>query len=175
MDSVDLEVLKTSISWMRQKQRVLLVTVMKTWGSSPRPEGAMLAIRGDGAVVGSVSGGCIEDDLILKVRENGIIGELPEVVTYGVSADEAHRFGLPCGGTIQLMLDPLHDHCGLDRVVQEVQCGNLMGRSPKRGARICSGRTQRLRCGLRNSIIDQEKYFHKTKLKRIDVFTTTTA
>jgi len=100
MDSVDLQVLKTSINWMSQKSGVLLVTVIKTWGSSPRPEGAMLAIRDDGVVVGSVSGGCIEDDLIIKVREHGITRRSPEVLTYGVSADEAHRFGLPCGGTM---------------------------------------------------------------------------
>lgn len=128
MDSVDLEVLRTSIAWMEKNQRVLLVTVVRTWGSSPRPEGAMLAIRGDGVVIGSVSGGCIEDDLILKVRENGITNELPEMLTYGVSAEEAHRFGLPCGGTIQLMLEPLGRDSRLEQLVKEVERGNLTAR-----------------------------------------------
>jgi len=128
MDSVDLQVLKTSINWMSQKSGVLLVTVIKTWGSSPRPEGAMLAIRDDGVVVGSVSGGCIEDDLIIKVREHGITRRSPEVLTYGVSADEAHRFGLPCGGTIQLMLEPLHDGSEVTRLVREIESGNLIAR-----------------------------------------------
>jgi len=72
MDSVDLEVLKSSARWLEQGHRALLVTVVKTWGSSPRPEGAMLVVREDGAVVGSVSGGCIEDDLIDRVRQRGI-------------------------------------------------------------------------------------------------------
>jgi xanthine dehydrogenase accessory factor len=67
----------------------------------------MLAIRDDGRVVGSVSGGCIEDDLIDRVRREGITRARPEIVTYGVTADEAHRFGLPCGGTIQLAVEPL--------------------------------------------------------------------
>jgi xanthine dehydrogenase accessory factor len=80
---------------------------VKTWGSSPRPEGAMLAVRDDGLVLGSVSGGCIEDDLIRRVRQRGIDQTRPEVVKYGITADEAHRFGLPCGGTIQLALEPL--------------------------------------------------------------------
>ena len=107
MDSVDLEVLKTSVRWLEQGRRVLLVTVVKTWGSSPRPEGAMLALRDDGVVIGSVSGGCIEDDLIDRVRREGLHYTKPEAVKYGISAEEAHRFGLPCGGTLQLVLEPL--------------------------------------------------------------------
>ena len=71
MDSVDLEVLKRSADWLDAGRRVLLVTVVKTWGSSPRPPGAMLAVRDDGLVVGSVSGGCIEDDIVGRVRAEG--------------------------------------------------------------------------------------------------------
>ncbi len=104
MDSVDLEVLKTSVRWLEHGRRVLLATVVKTWGSSPRPEGAMLALRDDGVVVGSVSGGCIEDDLIDRVRREGLRQTQPETVKYGISAEGAHRFGLPCGGTLQLVL-----------------------------------------------------------------------
>jgi xanthine dehydrogenase accessory factor len=108
MDSVDLEVLKTCEQWLRVGIRCELVTVVKTWGSSPRPEGAMLAIAENGQVIGSVSGGCIEDDLIARVQSDGCVRQLPEIVTYGITADEAHRFGLPCGGTIQLVIEPLH-------------------------------------------------------------------
>src|SRR6476469_2133727 len=107
MDSVDLEVLRRSADWLDEGRRVLLVTVVKTWGSSPRPEGAMLAVRDDGQVAGSVSGGCIEDDIVDRVRREGLTASSCETVTYGVSADQARRFGLPCGGTIQLVLEPL--------------------------------------------------------------------
>ena len=107
MDSVDLEVLKRSAEWIDEGKRVLLVTVVKTWGSSPRPEGAMLAVREDGRVVGSVSGGCIEDDIVDRTRREGQKATRCEVVTYGVSADEARRFGLPCGDTIQLVLEQI--------------------------------------------------------------------
>ena len=107
MDSIDLEVLKTSATWIAAGHRCELVTVIKTWGSSPRPIGATLAICDDGRVVGSVSGGCIEDDLIERVRNEGITRTLPEIVSYGITADEAHRFGLPCGGTIELAIEPL--------------------------------------------------------------------
>ncbi|PLP96799.1 XdhC family protein [Cupriavidus pauculus] len=107
MESIDIDVLRACQQWADSGRACELVTVIRTWGSSPRPEGAMLAIRDDGRVVGSVSGGCIEDELIDRVRREGITRTRPEIVTYGVTGDEAHRFGLPCGGTIQLAVEPL--------------------------------------------------------------------
>lgn len=104
MESIDLLVLRTTRDWLATGHSVLLATVARTWGSSPRPVGSMMALRSDGRVVGSVSGGCIEDDLIHRYTTAyggpGMPGGLPQVVRYGVSADEAHRFGLPCGGTL---------------------------------------------------------------------------
>ena len=128
MDSVDLEVLKNSARWLEEGHRALLVTVVKTWGSSPRPEGAMLAVRDDGLVVGSVSGGCIEDDLIDRVRQRGIEQTHPEAVKYGITAEEAHRFGLPCGGTIQLVLEPLTLESGIAALCDAVEDGRLVAR-----------------------------------------------
>lgn len=129
MDSVDLEVLQRSAQWLAEGRRALLVTVVQTWGSSPRPQGAMLAVREDGAVVGSVSGGCIEDDIIDRVRRLGLDGRLPEVVRYGVSADQAHRFGLPCGGTIELVTEPLSPDSGIAELLTRVQAGQLVKRT----------------------------------------------
>src|SRR5512135_20553 len=128
MDSVDLEVLKRSAEWIDDGRRVLLVTVVKTWGSSPRPEGAMLAVREDGLVAGSVSGGCIEDDIVARTRREGQKATKCEVVTYGVSADEARRFGLPCGGTIRLVLEPLTRDSGIRALLTEVEAGRLTAR-----------------------------------------------
>jgi len=128
MDSVDLEVLKRSAEWVDQGHRVLLATVVKTWGSSPRPEGAMLAVRDDGLVAGSVSGGCIEDDIVERTRREGQTATKCEVVTYGVSADEARRFGLPCGGTLQLVLEPLTRESGMRALLREVETGHLVAR-----------------------------------------------
>ena len=80
-------------------------------GSSPRPPGAMMVIDSGGRTVGSVSGGCIEDDLIAHLRQGGPTAlcpdERPVVLRYGIDADTAHRFGLPCGGTIELVQEPL--------------------------------------------------------------------
>src|ERR1700738_3030858 len=107
MDSVDLEVLRKSAQWQEEGKRVLLVTVVKTWGSSPRPPGALLAVREDGHVVGSVSGRCIGDDIVERSRREGAYVAHPPHATYGVSAEDARKFGLPCGGTIQRVQEPL--------------------------------------------------------------------
>ena len=132
MDSVNLEVLCTCQRWISAGHRVLLVTVVKTWGSSPRPEGSMLVVRDDGVVAGSVSGGCIEDDLIERVRQRGVIQARPQSVRYGISADEAHRFGLPCGGTIELVLEPLggiEDADAIATLCRRVEAGELVART----------------------------------------------
>src|SRR5437660_10152305 len=110
MDSVDIEVLRTAEAWRKQGRHVALGTIVKTWGSAPRPVGAMVAIRDDGQVVGSVSGGCVEDDLIDKVKPRVVAATRPELVTYGLTNEEAARWGLPCGGTRPAVLAPLPDH-----------------------------------------------------------------
>ena len=128
MDSIDLEVLKTAAGWIAAGHRCELVTVIKTWGSSPRPIGATLAICDDGSVVGSVSGGCIEDDLIEHVRQHGISRSVPEIVSYGISADEAHRFGLPCGGTIELAIEPLSAASAIAELLERLERHELLER-----------------------------------------------
>ncbi|HTS53600.1 MAG TPA: XdhC family protein [Burkholderiales bacterium] len=111
MDSVDLQVLKNAVDWLKAGRRVVLATVVETWGSAPRPAGALLAIRDDGQVSGSVSGGCVEDDLIDRIRNHQLAGAKSEVVVYGVTKEQATRFGLPCGGRLQIVLEPLQ-HAG---------------------------------------------------------------
>jgi xanthine dehydrogenase accessory factor len=120
MDSVDLQVLKSASDWVNSGRRVVMATVVKTWGSAPRPIGALTAIRDDGMVAGSVSGGCIEDDMIDQVRARKLVQDRPTTTRYGVSAEEAKRFGLPCGGTIELVLEPLTKESGLDELLARV-------------------------------------------------------
>lgn len=129
MDSIDLEVLKTAAGWIGAGHRCELITVIKTWGSSPRPIGATLAICDDGRVVGSVSGGCIEDDLIERVRQSGITRTVPEIVSYGITADEAHRFGLPCGGTIELAIEPLSNAGTIIELLDRLDRHELVARN----------------------------------------------
>ncbi|MBL8378581.1 MAG: XdhC family protein [Burkholderiales bacterium] len=108
MDSVDLDVLKSVLAWRRAGRTVNLVTVVETWGSAPRPPGALLAIRDDGQIVGSVSGGCVEDDLIDRCRNSPLL-DRPQMVAYGVTTEQAARFGLPCGGALKLVQEPVTD------------------------------------------------------------------
>lgn len=132
MESIDLLVLRTARDWLADGQRVLLATVVRTWGSSPRPVGSMMALRGDGRVVGSVSGGCIEDDLIHRYTTAyagpGLPGGVPEIVRYGVSAEEAHRFGLPCGGTLELLLEFEPHLPTLEHLLVQLDGGRLVRR-----------------------------------------------
>jgi xanthine dehydrogenase accessory factor len=122
-----LAVLQACIQWQQEGYSGEFVTVVKTWGSSPRPEGATMAIRSDGLVVGSVSGGCIEDDLIARARE-ARSGRATEVLTYGISADEAHRFGLPCGGTVVLVVERLGAHSRMAELLARMQARQLTRR-----------------------------------------------
>lgn len=126
MDSVDLQVLKSARDWVNAGRRVVMATVIRTWGSAPRPIGALTAIRDDGMVVGSVSGGCIEDDMIAQVRAGELAGDRPATTRYGVSAEEAKRFGLPCGGTLELVLEPLTRASGLDELLSRIERHELV-------------------------------------------------
>src|SRR5687767_8968687 len=145
MDSVDIEVLRSAEAWRAAGRRVALGTIVKTWGSAPRPVGAMVAIRDDGQVVGSVSGGCVEDDLIEKITSNTVAATKPQVVTYGVTNEEATRWGLPCGGTLQLVVEPLGDHSGIPDLLARIEGRQLVRRrlDMKSGrATLDSGRWQ---------------------------------
>ena len=107
MNSMDVDVIRSAMDWMNRGHRVVLGTVVHTWGSSPRPPGSLMIIRDDGQVAGSLSGGCIEDDLIDRIKRGELVLRLPQLTTYGASAEEAQRFGLPCGGSVQIVLEPL--------------------------------------------------------------------
>ena len=120
MDSVDIEVLRSAEAWRQAGRRVALGTIVKTWGSAPRPVGAMVAIRDDGQVVGSVSGGCVEDDLIDKVKAKAIAAEKPQHIVYGVTNEEATRWGLPCGGTLELVMEPLTEESGIGELLRQI-------------------------------------------------------
>lgn len=135
MESLDLKVLRDALAWRRGGHAVTLVTVVETWGSAPRPPGALLAVRDDGVVSGSVSGGCVEDDLITRTqaacKANGPSPDAgkPALIVYGVSKDEAARFGLPCGGTLRLLQEPLLDIGWLVELLARAAAQQLVARS----------------------------------------------
>ncbi len=133
METVEVRVLREARSWQTEGHRLLLATVVKTWGSSPRPVGSMMALREDGRCIGSVSGGCIEDDLIHRYTraygDGAIEQKAPELVRYGITADDAHRFGLPCGGTLELLLEFQPDFETLDALIRRLESGQLVRRT----------------------------------------------
>jgi xanthine dehydrogenase accessory factor len=128
MDNVDLNVLRQVTTWLGQGHRVVLGTITRTWGSAPRPPGSSVALRDDGLVAGSVSGGCIEDDLVDKARAGALTTGLPQVVRYGIDTDTAQRFGLPCGGLIELVLEPVQPHTRLDDLLARLDAGERVRR-----------------------------------------------
>ncbi len=128
MDNADLQLLRQAALWHANGHGVVLGTITRTWGSAPRPPGSSVAIRDDGLVAGSVSGGCIEDDLVDKAREGALASGLPQVVRYGIDADAAHRFGLPCGGLIELVLEPVLPRTQLPALLQQLDGGQRVRR-----------------------------------------------
>jgi xanthine dehydrogenase accessory factor len=128
MDNIDLQILRQIQTWIDGGHRVVLGTITRTWGSAPRPPGSAVAIRDDGLVAGSVSGGCIEDDLVDKARAGALAKGKPDVVRYGIDADAAHRFGLPCGGMIELVLEPVLPRTRLAQLLARLERGERVHR-----------------------------------------------
>ena len=173
MENLDVTVLRTLQGWRAQGRRALLATVVRTWGSSPRPVGSIMALCETGAVVGSVSGGCIEDDLIYRYSRahgavqgssapEGITHEIPtgapERVKYGVSADEAHRFGLPCGGTLELVLEFNPDATSLGELVGTLSSGHLV----ERRTELATGRVELRAAAAPTALADDGQWLSNT-------------
>jgi xanthine dehydrogenase accessory factor len=134
----DIEVLSGALAWLQSGQRVALATVIRTWGSSPRPPGSLLAMNGSGQFVGSVSGGCVEDSLVARYRDGELAGSepsgsissgtAPTLVDFGVNRQEATRMGLPCGGRLELLVEELTDPESIDELLQRLRAGQLVAR-----------------------------------------------
>ncbi|HEV2187847.1 MAG TPA: XdhC family protein [Stellaceae bacterium] len=100
------EILEQAASWRHAGKGVALATVVKTWGSSPRPAGAQLAVADTGEFVGSVSGGCVEGAVIEEAQATIKDGKT-RLLDFGVSDEQAWEVGLACGGKIEIFVEPI--------------------------------------------------------------------
>jgi xanthine/CO dehydrogenase XdhC/CoxF family maturation factor len=101
-----LEILSEVDRWQANGERVALATVVRAYGSAPRKEGAKMAISENGEMAGSVSGGCVEADVVLHAQDV-IEMNAPRLVHYGISDEQAFEVGLACGGVIDVFIEPL--------------------------------------------------------------------
>jgi len=107
MRAADHQVLDQLCRWLTAGERLWYATVVATWGSSPRPVGSLFACTADGRQVGSLSGGCVEDDLLAALAAGGLAAARPQFFRYGETAEESERLGLPCGGSLDIVIEPL--------------------------------------------------------------------
>jgi len=124
----DREILSTAIDWLGQGYRLALVTVVRTWGSSPRPIGSLMLMRDDGVHAGSVSGGCVEEDLVARYRDQQLASFYPTLIDYGINRQEATRFGLPCGGRLELLVEQLDNQSQIQTLSDKIQNKELITR-----------------------------------------------
>ncbi|MEW8652262.1 MAG: XdhC family protein [Candidatus Thiodiazotropha sp.] len=124
----DRAVMAKAAEWLREGKRVALATVTHTWGSSPRPPGSLMAMNHQGRFIGSVSGGCVEEELIGRYRKGELADRLPVSVGFGVDSQEAGRLGLPCGGRLQVTVEPLASAASIEALLQRMDLGELVAR-----------------------------------------------
>lgn len=132
MENADLQVLSQLTQWIENGERGWLCTVVKTWGSSPRPVGSLLCCNSAGHIAGSLSGGCIEDDLLEKLQAGELATDKPQLHIYGETAEEADRFNLPCGGQLHVVIEPFTDQenlAALKHVVERLTARQCVQRS----------------------------------------------
>ncbi|UTH72830.1 XdhC family protein [Chromobacterium sp. IIBBL 290-4] len=126
----DEEVLAQAVQWLKQGRRAALVTVLGTYGASPRPPGSMALIRDDGAIFGSVSGGCVEDDLRWEIAAGGFFdaGPAVRVRSFGASVEERQRYRLPCGNSLRVAVEACPDAALLEALLQALQSQRCLWR-----------------------------------------------
>ena len=99
-------ILPTALEWHLSGVGGVIATVIRTWGSAPRPVGSQLAVSGEGDIIGSVSGGCVEGAVIIEALNTLKTGK-NIILEYGVSNEDAFAVGLACGGNIQILVEPI--------------------------------------------------------------------
>ena len=123
-----MRVLQGALGWLQAGRQVALATVIKTWGSSPRPPGSLLAMSNTGEFVGSVSGGCVEESLLARYCNGELAGPAPTIVDFGVNREQAARIGLPCGGRLEVLIEHLSGPGSVAPLLARLGEGELVAR-----------------------------------------------
>jgi len=118
MNSMDQQDIKQLSLWLEAGKQCWLCTIVSTFGSSPRPVGSLLACNEDGQYCGSLSGGCVEDDLREDILKGKLAKDKPERISYGVAVEDVLKLGLPCGGQLEVIVEPLNQ--GQTTIYQEL-------------------------------------------------------
>jgi xanthine dehydrogenase accessory factor len=125
------EVLERLAQWSHDGHRAVLLTVLSTFGGSPRPPGSLAAIRDDGIIWGSVSGGCVEDDLVAEMRAGKLFSGNRRVMvrTFGVDAEEQARYRLPCNNTLRIAIESKIDPALLSMTIGALKSRRIVRRT----------------------------------------------
>lgn len=142
MQAADQEVLTRICDWLNKGQACWLATVVATYGSSPRPIGSLFACNKEAMVVGSLSGGCVEEDLVEKLVNGEVAHDKPYFMRYGKTEEEATKFGLPCGGQLDIVVEPLNALNDTQLVYSQINSTLNQRRSIRRIVRLDTGDTK---------------------------------
>tara|TARA_B110000285_G_scaffold194196_1_gene223689 strand:+ start:2061 stop:3092 length:1032 start_codon:yes stop_codon:yes gene_type:complete len=148
MENADHQVLTKLTDWVEDGELSWLCTVVKTWGSSPRPIGSLLSCNNRGHTCGSLSGGCVEEDLLERLQNGELAQEKPELMIYGKTKEESDRFGLPCGGQLHIVIEPIRTKQQIATLRQIVN---------RLEQRLCISRTVELDTGVMTAE-DKDRY-----------------
>lgn len=154
----DIEVLEAALAWLQSGQKVALVTVLKTWGSSPRPPGSLLVMNDAGQYAGSVSGGCVEESLLERYCNGELAGLAPTMLDFGVDRQEATRMGLPCGGRLEILIEHINEAGEISSLLALLGQGVLVSREVD----LATGNVEQQECNTCKEFELSEKTLVKT-------------
>jgi len=154
MQHLDLQVVRRALAWSSAGQRVWLCSVLGTYGSAPRAPGSMLAVNDSGQWIGSLSGGCVEDDFLARMAEGAFLDAV-SVVRYGEGDDPRSTIKLPCGGLLDVLVEKLEPECEVHAHLRELESALLGQRRLIREVNLASG--------ARSLLVDRE---HGPRIER---------
>lgn len=154
MQHLDLQVVRRALAWSSAGQRVWLCSVLGTYGSAPRAPGSMLAVNDSGQWIGSLSGGCVEDDFLARMAEGAFLDAV-SVVRYGEGDDPRSTIKLPCGGLLDVLVEKLEPECEVQAHLRELESALLGQRRLIREVNLASG--------ARSLLVDRE---HGPRIER---------